>query len=408
VPSPQPTLRRLVPFLLLAFVAVAAFLGWRGDRTDFERTPAGGAGPGAQVPQAVQPAALPAYLAWISGGFDEPHFREKAEQLDRLTEAVVVAGDTLWLGMTEDADGRMVQDPPEPYAFPIDAFAVQPSDYAPFVGPSVRTEIVRALQQGKAVLGSRSAKLRKLGVGGVLRFRTGTVRVGAVVPDDAVGWSEVMVSRDVGRRLGIEHERYLLGLTDDPLTEAGWKRMLRPLIGDESLRVDLPGKTPYVRVASGVRPAIVIKRIFGEFAAAPQPGSAYFTIQRSWIDRNIVTTDVPLLGSITCHRKLIPMVRGAIEEVMASGLSSEIKVYSGCWASRTVARSLTAPPSYHAYGAAIDINAPQNPYGTTPTQDPRIVRIFEHWGFNWGGDFLIPDGHHFEFWAVPEELRAAA
>jgi D-alanyl-D-alanine carboxypeptidase len=115
-----------------------------------------------------------------------------------------------------------------------------------------------------------------------------------------------------------------------------------------------------------------------------------------------VTTEVPLLGEITCHRKLIPMVRAALEEVMAAGLSAEIKVYSGCWASRTVARSLTAPPSYHAYGAAIDINAPQNPYGTTPTMDRRIVRIFESNGFNWGGDFLIPDGHHFEFWSSPE------
>ena len=88
---------------------------------------------------------------------------------------------------------------------------------------------------------------------------------------------------------------------------------------------------------------------------------------------------------------------------MAAGLSAEIKVYSGCWASRTVARSLTAPPSYHG-GAAIDINAPQNPYGTKPTMDPEIVRIFESVGFNWGGDFLIPDGHHFEFWS-PRPLR---
>ena len=400
MPSPQSALRRVVPVLLLAFVAVAAFLGWRNEPAQQARTPLGGASggpPGSSAPE----VSVPAYLAWVPGGFEGSRFRGRVEELDALDEVVVVAGDTLWLGRTEDAEGKVMDDPPQPYAFPIDAFAVQPRDYAPFVGPSVRRQIVRSLQRGRAVLGRRSARLRELGVGGVLRFRTGAVRVGAVVPDAAVGWSEVMVSREVGRRLGITHERYLLAQPADPLTKAAWRRLLRPLIGDELLRVDLPGRTPYVRVASGVRPPIVFKRVFGEFAAAPQPGSAYFTIQRSWIDRNIVTTRVPLLGTITCHRRLIPMVRGALETVIGAGLSSEIKVYSGCWASRTVARSLTAPPSYHAYGAAIDINAPQNPYGTKPTMNREIVRIFEDWGFNWGGDFLIPDGHHFEFWSLP-------
>jgi hypothetical protein len=161
-----------------------------------------------------------------------------------------------------------------------------------------------------------------------------------------------------------------------------------------------------VRVASGVRPPIVLKGFFGEFAAAPRSGSAYFTIQPRWVDRNIVTTEVPLLGTITCHRKLIPMVRAALYEIVERGLGREIKVYSGCWASRTIARSPTAPPSYHAYGAAIDINAPQNPYGSKPTMNREIVRIFESHGFNWGGDFLIPDGHHFEFWRLPEGLSA--
>jgi hypothetical protein len=345
------------------------------------------------------------YLAWVPGGFDDPAFRQRIEGVDQLREVVVVAGDTLWLERTEDADGRTVDEPPRPYAFPIDAFAVAPKDYAPFVGARVRPDLVRALREGMAILGERSAKLRRLGVGGTLRFRTGSVRVGAVVPDDAIGWAEVLLDRATGRRLGIRHERYVLAQPIADLTRPQWRRLMLRFADQDPLRVDVPGGTRYVRVASGVNPPIIVKQVFGEFAATPQSDPAYLTIHPAWVERNIVTTTVPLLGTVTCHRLLIPMVRGALQEVAEAGLASEIQVYSGCWASRTVARSSTAPPSTHAYGAAIDINAPTNPYGAEPTMNRDVVRIFEAWGFNWGGDFLIPDGHHFEFWRIPEPLR---
>jgi hypothetical protein len=391
--------RRFVAFVAALLAIVAGFLWWPQDAEPVRTAPSGDGGSSRYVGPAN-------YLAWVPGGFDDPAFRQKMERLDGLDEVVVVAGDTLWLRKTEDADGRVADEPTSPFAFPIDAFAVQAADYAPFVDASVRDQIVRALREGKAVLGERSARLRRLGPGGTLLFRTGSVRVGAVVPDEAVGWSEVLLSREVGRRLGITHERYLLAQPTRDLTGPAWKRMILPFVGDDPLRVDVAGSTKYVRVASGVRPAILIKEVFGEFAATPRSDDpAFLTIDPAWVERNIVTTDVPLLGTITCHKELIPMVRGALYEVVSSGLSSEVKVYSGCWAARTISRSPTAPPSTHAYGASIDINAPQNPYGTTPTMNRRIVRIFERWGFNWGGDFLIPDGHHFEFWRVPDQLR---
>jgi len=399
VPPHQIALRRRVAALVLTLSAgIAAFLLWPArDAAPVRSPPLGESSQRYTGPEN--------YLAWVPGGFDDPNFRQKMERLAGLDEAVVVAGDTLWLRKTENADGRVVDEPTSPFAFPIDAFSVQAKDYAPFIGESARARIVQALVAGKAVLGERSARLRRLGPGGKLIFRTGSVRVGAVVPDDAVGWSEVLLNREVGRRLGITHERYLLAQMSRDLTRSAWKGKLLPFVGDDPLRVDLPGSTPYVRVASGVRPPIIVKEVFGEFAATPQADPVYLTIDPAWVERNIVTKEVPLLGTITCHRKLIPMVEGAIQEIMGSGLVSEIKVYSGCWASRTIARSPTAPPSYHAYGAAIDINAPQNPYGAKPTMNREMVRIFESWGFNWGGDFLIPDGHHFEFWKFPDQLR---
>jgi D-alanyl-D-alanine carboxypeptidase len=389
--------RRIVALLLTVLVGIAAFLLW----------PARDAAPVRSIPSAggSRYVGPDNYLAWVPGGFDDPRFRQKMDRLAALDEAVVVAGDTLWLRKTRDADGRVVDEPKSPFAYPIDAFAVQAKDYAPFVAGSVRERIVRALSAGKAVLGKHSARLRRLGPGGTLTFRTGSVRVGAVVPDDAVGWSEVLLDRETGRRLGITHERYLLAQPADDLTKPAWKRLLLPFVGQDPLRVDVPGGTRFVRVASGVNPPILVKQAFGEFAATPQSNPAYLTIDPAWVEKHIVTTEVPLLGTITCNRKLIPMVRGALEDILASGLMSEIKVYSGCWASRTVSRSPTAPPSTHAYGAAIDINAPQNPYGTKPTMNRDVVRIFESWGFNWGGDFLIPDGHHFEFRKFPDQLR---
>jgi hypothetical protein len=398
VPSHRIALRRRFVALVVALSAALAVSSlWPAQEAAPVRSPLGGSSSQAYV-------GPDNYLSWVPGGFDDPAFRGKVEGIPRLDEVVVVAGDTLWLRRTEDADGRVVHEPPSPFAFPIDAFAVHASDYAPFVGAGVRDEIVGALRAGKAVLGEHSARLRRLGPGGTLTFRTGSLRVGAVVPDEAVGWSEVLVNRHVGRRLGIEHERYLLAQPVRELTRPAWRRVMLPFVGEDPLRVDVPGGTPYVRVASGVNPPILVKEAFGEFAATSQADPAHLTIQPSWVDRNIVTTTVPLLGTVTCHRLLIPMVRGALRAVIDAGLATEIQVYSGCWAPRTVARTSTAPPSYHAYGAAIDINAPTNPYGSEPTMNREVVRIFESWGFNWGGDFLIPDGHHFEFWRTPDQL----
>jgi hypothetical protein len=128
----------------------------------------------------------------------------------------------------------------------------------------------------------------------------------------------------------------------------------------------------------------------------------YLNMDPAWYDVHIQTRHVPVFREpVTCNRALFPMLIGALKDVQAAGLATEIHTYSGCYAPRTVARSPIAPPSNHAYGAAIDINAPENPFGRMPTMDPRIVNIFEKWGFVWGGRFLIPDGMHFEYGSPP-------
>jgi hypothetical protein len=374
-------------------VVVAAVLVLPGDRP-----PAPGSGSAPPSSAAPVPSGVEAWLAWMPGGFPA-ELRSEVDAGAGFDAAVVVAGDTRWLTTSWNADGAVVDRPDPPFAIPIDAFAVDADRYASFLPDDVRDDVVEALRAGKAVLGESSSALRRLGVGGRLAFRDGEVEVGAVVPDAAVGWSEVLVERSVGTGLGIAHDRYLLA-RGDGLTVPTFRKAVRGLVPPGTpLRIVPPGGTPYVRVASGVNPPVVMKQVFGEFAAAPRTDDpAFFTVPDEWRRANIVTAPVPILGDVTCHRALFPALRGALRELVARGLDGLVSTYSGCYAPRTVARSDTAPPSQHAYGAAIDIDAPANAYGdTTPAMDPRVVEVFERWGFIWGGRFLIPDGMHFEY-----------
>jgi hypothetical protein len=395
--------RRRRAFVALSVVTVVALgvILWPKGSSGGTAGPSTSAPPTSIAPpdSSTPPDTVAAWLAWMPGGFPEP-FRHQIPSASGITKDVIVEGDTLWMTASHDTNDDVIDQPPSPYKIPIDSFAVDPNGYAPFLPAGQRDPIVRALRQGEAVLGESSAKLRRIGVGGTMSFGDVTVTVGAIAPDDAIGWSELLVNPHVGHRLGIEHERYLLAFADDSMTLARFTSDVRSLIpADSDLRTVPPGGTRYVRVASGVNPPVVFKQVFGEFDAYPRSDDpAFLNMDHAWYEEHIQTRDVPVFTEpVTCNRALFPALIGALKDVQAAGLAGEIHTYSGCYAARTVARSPTAPPSNHAYGAAIDINAPENPYGATPTMDPRIVKIFERWGFIWGGRFLIPDGMHFEY-----------
>jgi D-alanyl-D-alanine carboxypeptidase-like protein len=138
-----------------------------------------------------------------------------------------------------------------------------------------------------------------------------------------------------------------------------------------------------------------VKKIFGEWTY--RPTSSRFVIpDKAWEDANIVEERVPLLGLIACNTKLIPQLTGAMRELIARGLGGLIRTSNGCYSPRMQVGN-TYALSRHAYGIAVDVNATRNPYGETPSQDPRLVEVMERWGFTWGGRWLVPDGMHFEF-----------
>ena len=132
-------------------------------------------------------------------------------------------------------------------------------------------------------------------------------------------------------------------------------------------------------------------------------GDGLITIDPAWVARNIETRRLPIFtGNVTCHRQMLIQLEGALAEVEAAGLAPLIDTsdYGGCWVARHIDWRPDRPISMHGWGLAVDFNVQTNMLGAQPTMDPRIVEIFDRWGFVWGGRWSRPDGMHFELGAV--------
>ncbi|HEY9251328.1 MAG TPA: M15 family metallopeptidase [Nocardioides sp.] len=125
-------------------------------------------------------------------------------------------------------------------------------------------------------------------------------------------------------------------------------------------------------------------------------GDGTITPAASWVSSHIVTAQVPILGSVTCNKVMIPQLRAALQEVVDRGLARTIdpKQYAGCYYPRFIAN--TTQLSNHAFGTAVDLNTAGNQRGTVGEMDRTVVSIFERWGFTWGGNWKWTDPMHFE------------
>ena len=394
---PRSLPQRTVAALLLALVACTSAAGIAPSQRPVPTPATRGAGP---TPVALAGDVLPpAYLIWTHDGLPSG-LQPKLMALPGVRHAVTVGDDTAWMSRSIDAAGSVVDDPAAPYRIPLETMDASPPALAPFLPPSLRDTVVGALRRGRGVLGASSASVRGLGVGGKLVFEGGvTVTVGAVVPDVVANWSELLVSRRVGRRLGVVRDRFALLQLTGPRSDGSLARAVLPLIpGRPPLRVAAPGKAEFRKNGDSVWPYVLMKLGFGEFAASPDlahPG--YLRMDPRFIHAHLATRTVPVLGAVTCNKVVFPALDAAMLELQRRGLSGLVHSFAGCYSARTVNRVPTLLLSHHSWGAAVDINAPENPFGSKPVQDPRLVAVMRDHGFAWGGLWIVPDGMHFEF-----------
>jgi hypothetical protein len=366
-------------------------------------SPVGPSSPGPAPAAATRPAppADRVLLAWTPGRLPAG-LAARVGRVRGVRAVTAVRGGQLGLAGSVDADGRPLDRPRPGSTIPLEAIAFDPATYPALLPASARAGF-RRLGPSEALLGTTSARLRRLGPGGRLRLGAADggrwLTVAGVVDDTLVGAAEVAVTRAGARGTGVASDRYLLlahrgeraGLA------AALRRLLPPGL---PLRLRGPGETPFLRAGDAVLPQAMIKERFGEFAWRPGRGGG-FVQDPAWPAAGLATARVPVLGRVRCHRALLPALAGAMGELRQRNLARLVDpgAYAGCWNPRLTRGG--GGVSRHAWGAAVDLNVAGNPTGLASAQDPRLVEVMERWGFTWGGRWLVPDPAHFEWLRPP-------
>jgi len=346
----------------------------------------------------VREVALPqpsgrVLLVWTHGGLPSG-LAAGITHLDGVGAVTEVHGDDVGLVQSADAAGRVVDATRPGWTIPLDAMAFDPATYPAFV-PEQSRPLFAGLRPGQAILGATSARVRRLGPGGVLQLAGGRrLTVAAVVDDAVVGAAELVVST-ADPAATAWPARYLLVNTTS--TTVGVEKVTQGLLSPGTpVRFRLAGETPFLREGDAVLPQALIKDRFGEFAFRDLTGRD-IEVDPAWVSAHIVTADVPILGRVTCHRAVIGAVRAALTDLLKSNLASLVDpaAFAGCFAAKRI--NPGEPVSRHAWGVALDVNYRGNQTGVSSAQDPRLVAVMAHYGFTSGADWLQPDPAHFEY-----------
>jgi hypothetical protein len=397
-------IRGVTAFAVVLFVGSAAvYASSRLDGQTSAATPSPSAtvttappSPGIQTPEA--------WLAWVPGGLPDG-FASQMTALPAVDDTTTATADIAWVTSSTNADGKLVDQPSDPYMIPIDTTGVEPA-FASFLQQPER-RIVADLAPRQGILSESEAKLRKLDVGSIMTFSTGVeVSIVGTLPDVLMGGYELLVGRATGQRIGVTHERYVLFHVkpySHPTSQELAQRLVPYLPIDvpyPDVEVRAPGETTYLRANDREAPPIVLKERFGEFDAHPDPGAAKrIVIDTAWIQDHIASEDLPVLGTVQCNTAALDLLRRAMNDLRSKGDAGDVSGRGPCYDPVADATGPDAPLSAAPFGAAILIDPGSNEPGSIPTQPPSLIAAMAKWGFGWAGRDAYPQGALFRFHA---------
>ena len=256
------------------------------------------------------------------------------------------------------------------------------------------TDTADVINSGMLVASSLTAERYQLEVGDVVNFvglnnEKISIEVGKIIKDSTLGWFEVVVNKEVGYKLGIFRNIQAI-IWDSKVSENFFIELHRNI---EYRKVKFTYKKPSPN-KNWVLPNALVKEMFGDFQIKERDG-VWITTEPEWREENIQNKRMPILGITRCHRLMWEPLEGALNQILEEGLEGYLSIEEwrssgGCYAPRRISRfDAGGSISRHAWGIAIDIN-------TKSGYPPRIVEIFNSWGFAWGGTWTSPDEMHFE------------
>jgi len=405
--------RRAFPLCVAAAVVAVAFPA-------FAAGPTVGDGPARALQPAVpaSPVATDIVGVYDSGALDQST-ADAALLAARDAGGKAVISKAVSLRMrrlTRGAD--VVQEAPSGFAYPMGT-TVLPRD---FVSRTMGRPVSAVLGRDTIVMGALTAGLRGARAGDRIDLVASsgsvvTMTIGAVVDDEITGGTELLMSPEAADRLGINRLSQVLiwgfrsrQAIDGALAGRGLVRT--------SVRIRRTWDPPDPDSGLGMART---KAALGEFAYRLNSNGSV-SIESGWYSDNITfgrigESPYRLNLSTGCHRTVRVALEAAMAEVIATGNADSINYFhantaGGCYVprfSRLATNSSIGFLSRHTWGMAIDTNTIGSCMGCAPPDfvtHPHgcaTVRIFRKHGFAWGGNYLTPDGMHFEWVGEPRD-----